>query len=58
MIELLEQFDLIENVLLFLLAFVFNIHLLDDVLLFLSCMEPQICVTKCALSDDFKDFVL
>ena len=58
MVELLEQFDLIEDVLLFLFALVFYIHLLDDVLLFLSCMEPQICVSKCALSNNFKDFVL
>lgn len=34
-IELLQEFDFIEDVLLFLFAFVFDIDLLDDVLLFL-----------------------
>lgn len=34
-VELLQEFDFIEDVLLFLFAFIFDIDLLDDVLLFL-----------------------
>lgn len=41
-----------------LFAFVFDVDLLDDVLLFLCGVQAQVGVTECALADYFEDFVL
>ena len=57
MMKLLKELDLMEYVLLFLLAFVLDIDLLYNILLVLLGVQTQIGVTESSLSDNSEYFV-
>jgi len=57
MMELLEQFNLIEDMLFFFFWFIFYINLFDDILFLFRYVQSQVCITKCTFADYFENLV-